>query len=133
MLQWISGRLKSRGIVAIFSDFFDDTDRLVAGIRRLTHAGHEPILFQVLDPQELEFDLDRLVRLEGLEGAGRVKIDPKAIRAAYKEEIEKHNAELARQARLLSVDFVPMTTSTPLDVALSTYLAHRTARARAIS
>jgi uncharacterized protein (DUF58 family) len=131
VLDWIAGRLRRRGIVAVFSDFFDDVERLVAGMRRLIHGGHEPILFQVLDPQELEFDYTGLLRLEGLEGTGRLVVDPKSIRAAYREELDKHNSELARAARELSCDFVQLSSAAPLDVALSTYLAHRAARARA--
>jgi uncharacterized protein (DUF58 family) len=131
VLHWIGGRLRRRGIVAIFSDFFDDEERLIAGMRRLAHGGHEPILFQVLDPQELEFDYTGLIRLEGLEGAGRLLVDPNAIRHAYKEELAKHVERLARAARELSCDFVPLVTSAPLDVTLSTYLARRAARARA--
>ncbi len=130
VLRWISGRLRRRGIVAIFSDFFDDVANLVEGMRRLRHRGHEPILFQVLDPQELEFDFERLLRLDGLEGMSRVKVDPKAIRNAYLEEVLAHQRELKRECRLLSCDFVPLSTKTPLDVALSTYLARRSARAR---
>jgi uncharacterized protein (DUF58 family) len=130
VLRWIGTRLSRRGIVAIFSDFFDEIPALIESVRRLLHAGHEPILFQVLDPQELSFDYDRLLRLDGLEGLGRVKVDPKALRQAYKKEIEAHVGELKRHARLLGVDFVELTTSTPLDVALSTYLARRSARAR---
>jgi len=131
VLHWIGGRLRRRGIVAVFSDFFDDEEALIDGMRRLIHAGHEPILFQVLDPQELEFDYTGLLRLEGLEGAGRMLVDPNAIRAAYKAELGRHVERLARAARELSCDFVPLTTATPLDVALSTYLARRAARARA--
>ena len=130
VLKWIAGRLRRRGIVAIFSDFFDDLDRLVEGMRRLTFRGHEPILFQILDPQELSFDYAELRRLDGLEGAGKIKVDPRAIRSAYLEEIRGHQEELARAARTLSCDFVPLSTSVPLDVALSTYLARRAARAR---
>jgi hypothetical protein len=51
-------RLRRRGIVAIFSDFFDDPEKIVDGLRRLVHQGHEPILFQVLDPLETTFDFD---------------------------------------------------------------------------
>ena len=133
VLHWVAGHLGRRGIVAIFSDFFDDIGKVVEGMRRLSHAGHEPILFQILDPQEREFDFERLRRLDGLEGMGRVKVDPKAIRQAYREEIQNHERELRRHARLLGCDFVPIDTSTPLDVALSTYLARRTARARSRS
>ena len=133
VLNWIGGRLRARGIVAIFSDFFADGNKLIEGMRRLTHAGHEPILFQVLDPQELSFDFERLLRLDGMEELGKLKVDPKAIRNAYKEEIQKHTEEIQKHARALSCDFVPLTTSQPLDVALSTYLSHRAARARARS
>jgi len=131
VLSWVAGRLRRRGIVAVFSDFFAEEEEIVAGMRRLLYGGHEPILFQVLDPQELEFDYTGLLRLEGLEGLGRLLVDPKAIRAAYREELAAHQERLARAARALSCDYVPLVTSAPLDVALSTYLAHRAARARA--
>ncbi len=130
VLRELSGRLSQRGIVCVFSDFFDDIDPLIEAMRRLTHAGHEPILFQVLDPAELDFGYENLRQLQGLEGAGRVKIDPKAIREAYREEITRHSETIAKHASSLSCDFVPLVTSEPLDVALSTYLARRIARAR---
>ena len=130
VLKWFTGRLRRRGITAIFSDFFEDPDTIMQGIKRLVHAGHEPILFQVLDPQELNFTFDGLLKLDGLEGTGQRKVDARALREAYIEEIERHNKELARAARSLSVDFVPMRTDEPLDAVLSTYLANRTSRSR---
>jgi uncharacterized protein (DUF58 family) len=130
VLGWLAGRLQRRGIVAVFSDFFEDTAKVIEGLQRLVHGGHEPILFQVLDPLELSFEIDHLVRLDGLEGTGIHKIDPKAIRTAYVEEIEQHNQRLAHEARALSVDFVQLNTKQSVEAALSTYLAHRMARAR---
>ena len=130
VLGWIGGRLRRRGVLAIFSDFFDEPARILEGLRRLVHSGHEPILFQVIDPLELSFEIDHLVRLDGLEGAGVQKVDPKAIRGAYVEEIERHVRELARHARGLSLDHVLLDTSQGVDAVLSTYLATRTARAR---
>lgn len=130
VLTWLSSRLRRRGITAIFSDFFDDVDAISTGLRRLVYSGHEPILFQILDPLELSFELDSLVRLRGLEGTGSHKVDPKAIREAYLEEIQSHNKALARQATSLSVDYVPMRTDQPLDAALAAYLSRRSARTR---
>jgi len=130
VLQWIASRLSRRGIVAIFSDFFDEPEEIVAGLRHLVERGHEPILFQVVDPRELDFEIDSLVRLEGLEGTGVHKIDPKSIRAAYVEEVAAHNKLLARAARMHSIDYVQLDTSHSVEAVLSTYLARRTARAR---
>ncbi len=130
VLNWLATRLSRRGIVAVFSDFFDDIPTVLEGLRRLSFAGHEPILFQILDPQELDFDFHRLTRFVGLESLGMQKIDPKAIREAYRQEIQEHNHELARQAQALSIDCIQIRTSEGVDTVLSTYLAHRTARAR---
>lgn len=130
VLQGLVPRLRHRGITAIFSDFFDDPDAILEGVRRLVHQGHEPILFQVTDPLETSFDLEKLVKLQGLEQTGDLKIDPKAIREAYLEEIRAHRDQLASRTRALSVDFVDVSTSDPLDAVLSAYLAHRQARAR---
>lgn len=130
VLSWLATRLSRRGIAMVFSDFFDEVDSIAEGVKRLVYSGHEPILVQVMDPLETSFELDRLVKLEGLEGMGAQKIDPKAIRDAYLEEIRSHNQALAKQARALSVDFVSVTTDQPVDAVLSAYLAHRSARAR---
>lgn len=123
-------RLRHRGITAIFSDFFDEPSAILDGVKQLVHRGHEPILFQIVDPVELSFDIDALVKLQGLEKAGDLKLDPKAIREAYIEEITTHSKELARQARALSIDFVRVSTDEPLDAVLSAYLSRRLARAR---
>jgi uncharacterized protein (DUF58 family) len=130
VLTWVTTRLRRRGIVVVFSDFFDDVDKIVEGLRRLVHDGHEPILFQVVDPLEKSFAIPHLVRLDGLEATGTVKVDPKAIRSAYVEEFRAHARALAKHARALSIDCVELDTGAPLDAALSAYLSRRTARAR---
>jgi uncharacterized protein (DUF58 family) len=125
VLNWIATRLRRRGIVAIFSDFFDEIDRIVEGLRRLVFAGHEPM--------EIHFDFESMLRLDGLEQSGVQKVDPKSIRAAYLEELARHNQALAQRARALSIDLVGVDSSQPLDAVLSTYLSHRRARARSSS
>ncbi|MBL6720085.1 MAG: DUF58 domain-containing protein [Planctomycetes bacterium] len=129
-LAKLAPRLKQRGLTAVFSDFFEDVEVVMDGVKRLLHGGHEPILFQVLDPQELDFDFDHLVRFEGLEATGQRKLDPRELREAYLEEIEAHNRELMRAAAALSVDLVQVRTDQPLDEVIRTYLSHRSARAR---
>lgn len=130
VLKWLSTRLSRRGIVAVFSDFFDEPETILEGVRRLSFAGHEPILFQILDPLELSFDFDKLTRFVGLEESGMQKIDPRAIREAYVQEIENHNHKLARQAQTLSVDCIQVNTSMNLETVMSAYLAQRMARSR---
>lgn len=130
VLQALVPRLRRRGITAIFSDLFDEPATIMKGVEMLVRRGHEPILFQVVDPLEVSFDLDSLAKLEGLEGAGDLKIDPKAIREAYIEEMRAHREALSAKARAMAVDFIEVRTDEPLDAVLSTYLARRSARVR---
>lgn len=126
-LDWLVTRLRRRGIVCVFSDFFEDPDQILAGVERLRLAGHEPILFEVLDPAELRFDYRGHLRLDDLEGGPALKIDAQSVREAYLEELERHRSGLRRRAAALGVDWVELSTDTPLDVALSAYLNRRLA------
>jgi uncharacterized protein (DUF58 family) len=130
VLDWLCGRLKRRGLVVVFSDFFEDPRAVARGITRLAHAGHEPILFQVVDPLEKSLAIEHLVRFDGLESLGHKRLDPRAIRAAYQQEFAAHTQALAETARASGLDFEQLETRTGVDVALRTYLTRRTARWR---
>ena len=55
-----------KGIFILISDFFDEEEEVMEGIQHLRFGGHEVIVFQVLDPHELEFPFNGLVEFEGL-------------------------------------------------------------------
>lgn len=129
-LERLAPRLRQRGLTAVFSDFFEDVDQVIEGVKHLLSGGHEPILFQVLDPAELDFTFDHLVRFDGMEATGQRKLDPRELREAYQEEIKTHNQRLARAAAGLNVDLVSIRTDEPLDAVLAAYLDQRSARAR---
>jgi uncharacterized protein (DUF58 family) len=130
VLKWLSGRLRRRGIVVVFSDFFDELEAIAEGLRALAHGGHEPIVVQIVDPLELTLEIDHLTRFDGLEATGQLKLDPRSIRAAYVEEITRHNQQLARLASSMGIDCLRLSTADSLEAALSSYLAHRSARSR---
>ncbi|TAJ02725.1 MAG: DUF58 domain-containing protein [Planctomycetota bacterium] len=130
VLDWLSTRLRRRGLVVVLSDFLDEPARIADGIRKLASLGHEPILAQVLDPAELSFDYEGLLQLEDLEGDARVRIDARALRNAYLAELEAHQRALRAAAHSLGLDLLEIRTDAPLDAVLSTYLARRMARTR---
>jgi len=129
VLKWLGGRLRRKGIVMVFSDFFDDVEAIAEGLRALVYGGHEPIVVQIVDPLEVSLDIGHLARFDGLEGAGQLKVDPRSIRAAYAEEFARHNQQLARAAASVGVDYLQLNTAESPEGALSSYLAHRSARA----
>ncbi len=130
VLHDLAERFKKRGVVAIFSDFFDDPARILGGLKHFRHRRHEVIVFHILDPAELEFPFRSTTLFKGLEGMPEVLTEPHALRAAYQAELSEYLNELQKGCRLVDIDYVPLRTDQSLDVPLSSYLASRAARVR---
>lgn len=130
VLHDLAERFKKRGVVVILSDFFDDVPRILAGLRHLRHRRHEVIAFHVMDPDELDFPFREPTLFKGLESLPEILTEPHALRQAYKAEVDAFIDELRRGCQMIDIDYVPLRTDRPLDVALSGYLASRTARVR---
>jgi uncharacterized protein (DUF58 family) len=126
----LAERFKKRGVVAVFSDLFDEPARILAGLKHFRHRRHEVIVFHVLDPAELEFPFRSTTLFKGLEGMPEILTEPHALRRAYQEELTAFLAELKKGCRMMDIDYVPLRTDQTLDVPLSSYLASRAARVR---
>jgi len=126
----LAERFKKRGVVAIFSDLFDEVPKILAGLKHFRHRRHEVIVFHILDPAELEFPFRDTTLFKGLEGMPEVLTEPHALRRAYQAEIGAYLTELKRGCQGVDIDYVPLTTNQTLDEALSSYLASRAMRVR---
>src|SRR6476469_3092734 len=67
VLHEVAGRARQRGLVMLFSDLFDDVPAIVSGLQHLRYDRHEVIVFQVLDPAELDFPFEDATLFRGLE------------------------------------------------------------------
>ncbi len=126
----LAERFKKRGIVAVFSDLFDDVNRIVTGLKHFRHRRHEVIVFQILDPAEIEFPFRDPTLFKGLEDMPGIMTDPHALKRAYQAEIGSFLKELEKACRMADIDFVPLRTDQSLEIPLSSYLASRSARVR---
>ncbi len=126
----LADRFKKRGIVVILSDLFDDVAQMLAGLKHLRHRRHEVIVFQILDPAEVEFPFERITLFRGMEQLPEVLADPRSLRKAYLSEFSRFTKQVESGCRGQRIDYVPLRTDRPLEVALSTYLASRMARAK---
>jgi len=126
----LAERFKKRGVVAVFSDLFDDVSRILTGLKHFRHRRHEVIVFHILDPAELEFPFRDTTLFKGLEGMPEILTDPHALKRAYRAELGSFLEELEKGCRMVDIDYVPLRTDQHLDIALSSYLASRSARIR---
>lgn len=127
MFDKMLAQLKRKTLVVLISDLFDDAAALEKGLAQLRYRGHDAMVIQVMDPAELTFPFRSASEFNGLEGEGRLPVDPQAIRAAYLEVVEEHNEKIARACQKFHLDHLLLNTSENLGAPLSHFLAKRVA------
>lgn len=130
VLVRVSEQLRKRGLVVVVSDLVGNVEEILRGLRQLRSRRHDVIVLQVLDPAEVEFRFEDMTLFEGLEEHADLLADPKSLRASYLARLEEFRRRLRAGCLAERIDVVEMSTRTPLDVALTSYLAQRSSMER---
>lgn len=130
VLQELAAQVRTRGMVIIFSDLFDDPALVLRGMAALAQRGHDIVVFHVLDTDEVEFPFERMTLFEGLEQMPELLVDPRSLKDAYLKEIGAFQDAIKKGCHAQNIDYVRVTTSQPLSVVLTSFLAARTARSK---
>jgi len=126
ILEDIAGQIKRRGLVILVSDLLDEPEQILKGLRLFRFKGNDVIVFHLLDQAELDLPFDGNILFEDLEQEDlKVIADPKAIRATYRQVVEEFIAQIRQQCHESVIDYQLISTSTPLDRALASYLSWR--------
>ncbi|MBI1374180.1 MAG: DUF58 domain-containing protein [Phycisphaera sp.] len=125
VLKELAHRLNRRGLLMIVSDLLCDLDLFYHGLGRLQHQGHEIIVFQVLDRDEIELPFQDTVLFKDLEGDEQLFAEPWAFRKAYQEAMGEFIGEVQRRCRFCGIDHVLLHSDDDLSLALSHYLHRR--------
>lgn len=129
-LRQLGELLRRRGITLLLSDLYEDPEAVVEAVRGLRSRGHDLVVFQILDPAELELPFDEAAPFQDLETGERIPVIPSSARARYRELLEEHLAALQRRLGGLGADHVVLNTALPLDHALFRYLSARERKGR---
>ncbi len=127
-LKHVAAMLKHRSLVMLFSDLLTEPEPVIAALRLLRFAGHDVILFHVLDEAEVTFPFDGLVDLKDPETGENLVVDAPGIREDYLETVAELRATYQQACRSIGADFVPLDTSMQFGEALLEYLSQRRAR-----
>lgn len=79
-----------RALVVVISDLFVDPESLREAFDHLRFRKHDVAVFQLLDPQELDFNFRRPTRFVDLEGDATLLADPSEIGDRYKQALAEH-------------------------------------------
>jgi len=123
-------QLRMRGMVVIFSDLFADLEDLKTAVQELRLRKHEVMIFHVMHDDEISFPFRDMTKFVSLESDDLLNTDPRALRKAYIEVVEKYLAKVKKMCGSAGVDYTLVRTDDPLDAVLSRYLAKRNLKGR---
>jgi uncharacterized protein (DUF58 family) len=126
ILEEIAGQMKRRGMVILVSDLLDEPAPILKALRLFRFKGNDVIVFHILDQAELDLPFEGNILFEDLEAANiNVIADPRAIRQTYRQVVEEFTNYMRKECHDSSIDYQLISTSTPLDRALASYLSWR--------
>jgi uncharacterized protein (DUF58 family) len=127
-LHQVASMIRHRSLVMLFSDLLADTEPILHAFHRLRHAGHDVIVFHILDEAEALFPFDGMLELEDNETRETLLVDADGIKADYLDEVAAFQAQYRKECLGARIDYVPLHTGMPFDKALMSYLLNRQAR-----
>jgi uncharacterized protein (DUF58 family) len=120
--------LRRRGVVVILSDFYEKPETIIRTIEPLRFHGNEVVLFHVLDPKEIQPQMNEAVVLVDLETKTHMEVTPDYLNKDYRQKIDAHIEALRDGAKGAGMDYHLLVTNKPLDGVLSEYLTIRQGR-----
>jgi uncharacterized protein (DUF58 family) len=126
----VAALLKQHSLVMLFSDLLpggddQDSEQIMSALARLRYAGHDVIVFHVLDEAEVQFPYDGPVQFEDAESGETVTVDATGFREDYLQQVQEFRDDFRQRCNNLRIDYVPLDTSMPFDKALTEYLLQR--------
>lgn len=131
-LRRVAEMARKRGLVVLLSDFLAPVESLERHLARLAAAGHEVVVFQVLDPRELDFGFHGAMLFRDVESQQDFYVDPDTVRAEYVRKFESHRQAVEGVCRKLGFAFYRVATDRPMDLALMDFLRARNRRGRLV-
>lgn len=117
--------LRRRGVLIVFSDFYDDEERTLGALRRAARMGHEVVLFQILSTDEIELPYTRDLEFVDLESGGRVSLNAGLVRREYKDAVAAFVERIRTRSVTEGFHYSLVLTSTPPSRALRQFLIAR--------
>ena len=114
-----------RGLVVLASDLYFEPDELLDALSHFRHAGHDVLVFHILTSLERGLNVDGSAKFVDVETGEQIVTQSHEIRASFVAAVEEWIATLQGGCLSREIEYVPITTDTPLETALFDYFVKR--------
>jgi uncharacterized protein (DUF58 family) len=124
-LKRVAEMIRKRGLLVLISDLLAPIEELESHLGYLRASGHDIIVFQVLDPSELDFSFETPSLFRDIESDQNFYVDPAEVKEEYQNQLAAHQQAVQTMCQNLGIDYRVMGTDRPLEIALLDFLICR--------
>lgn len=124
-LHTVAASVRRRALIVVFSDLLGDEDEIKLALSRLRKQHHDVIVFQVLDPQEIDLDMKKAALFEDLETDERLQIHPREVATAYRQIFGEFIEQYRKHCASMNIDYRMARSDQQLDNFVRAYLLER--------
>ncbi|NNE91675.1 MAG: DUF58 domain-containing protein [Verrucomicrobiales bacterium] len=117
--------IRKRSLLILISDLLAPIDLLEKHLGYLTATGHDLVIFQTLDPAEIDFTFKKATHFRDVETGNDLYIDPDAARANYQKNLNEHIDAIRGICDRNRADHFLVPTDRPLELALFDFIQGR--------
>ncbi len=129
-LHRLAQNVRRRALVLIFSDLFDDLDRVQNALAHFRRRKHDVVVYHVLDRAEIEFPFRDIGNFQDLESGEHLITNPRQIRRAYQEAFTDFLFRSQQICAGLDIEYVLATTDNAVGGFVQQHLNRRKRRGR---
>lgn len=104
LLRHAARLVHRRSVILFLSDLLEPSDTIEDSLKELRFLGHDCMIFQVLDRDEVDFPFDNAAIFEDMETGTRRRVSPRAARQKY---LERFTAFMDTHRRMLQTLEMP--------------------------
>ena len=129
-LHRLAESVSRRALIIVFSDLFDDLDRIQNALAHFRRRKHDVILYHILDRSEIDFPFREIGNFQDLETGDTTITNPREVRKAYQETFSEFLYSCERICAGLDIDYVLATSDQPVGEFVQRHLNRRRRRGR---
>lgn len=122
-LSEVAQLVSQRSLVLILSDFLVPVESLRIPLGLLRARRHEVVLMRILDPREIDFQLDGPAMVRDAESQREIFVDPNQAKELYRQRFAEHELGLRSLCESSGIALETLRTDLPMDRALVRFLS----------
>lgn len=124
-LHQVASDVHRRALIVVISDLLDEPEEIIKALAHFRKQHHDVIVFQVLDPAELDFPFKQGIEFVDMETGEAVLTNARALAAEYQRVFGEFLQRYRQACTEMRIDYRVANTRQPVELFVREYLERR--------